>query len=304
MASWNDWFNAQDPTTQAKYWGSQPDDPNADMGGAAPAGVKAAADPNAVTAGYVNSNGSYTQPGNTYNGNNSYMAPTAVADWNNPNQSAQMDPSAVNKWLNPSMQWTEDQGMRALGSSASAAGQTFSGQTLKDILGYSQGLASQNWNAAQGMANTQQLQGQSAYNDAWNKANAARTFTQQGSQFDRNLANQMGISENGLASSVQQANASRDIAANQMSLNAQQFDATTPWNQQMQLLQTLIGGQNAGNSLSTALQGYLSNNTIASGNAAGQGAVGGANNTNSAISQIISSLMQGNILNRTLPSGP
>ena len=65
-------------------------------------------------------------------------------------------PLDVQKYLDPSMKFTTDEGMRRLNSSASAAGQTFSGQTLKDILDYSQGQASTNWNNAAQRAAQQQ----------------------------------------------------------------------------------------------------------------------------------------------------
>jgi len=270
MATWQEQFDASsDPLAAMRLWGQRPSD-SVDMatGEAAQYTPPPAADPNQVTAGYVNANGSYTQPGNTYNGNNTPI-----------------NPGDVNQWLDPSTDWTTTQGMRALNSSAAAGGQTFSGQTLKDILNYSQGQASTQWN------------------NALTAAQNARQFTQQGSQFDRNLANQMGISENGLASSVQQANASRDIAGNQLAYTAAHNDQLDPMNLQLALAQMGLSATNGQTSGGLAGQGMVSNNTIAGGNAAGAGAVGSAANLNSIISTLLQSFGQNRVLNQVLPAG-
>jgi hypothetical protein len=203
---------------------------------------------------------------------------------------AQMDPSAVNKWLDPSMQFTMDQGMRALGSSASAGGQTFAGNTLKDILGYSQGLASQ------------------GYNDAYNKAAGQQQFAQQGSQFDRNLQNQMSMSDNALQAAQQQANANREIAANQLAWNresgdrafnyqAQLNDQTIPWQQQYQMAQLGLQGTGQQSNLAATLAGLLSNNLLTQGQIQGSGTMGQNNSITSALSSILSGLYNNNTYN-------
>ena len=54
----------------------------------------------------------------------------------------------VNDYLDPSMAFQMSQGLNALQNSAAARGNLNSGQTLKDILAYSQGLAGQDFNNA------------------------------------------------------------------------------------------------------------------------------------------------------------
>jgi hypothetical protein len=58
----------------------------------------------------------------------------------------------VADYLDPSMRFQMDEGMRALENSAAARGSLQSGGTLRDILRYSQGLASQDYGNAFGRA--------------------------------------------------------------------------------------------------------------------------------------------------------
>lgn len=200
-----------------------------------------------------------------------------------------IDPTAVNKWLDPSMQFQMDQGMNALNSSAAARGGTFSGQTLKDIMGFSQGLA------------------QTGYNSAYDKAMAQRQFTQQGSQFDRNLANQMGMSQNSLDASLAAAAAQNRLGEDQLAYQresgdrafdyaAQQNDQNTPWNRAMQLANLGMQGSGGYGNISAVLAGILGNNAAASGNAQGAGTIGANASNNQTISNIISQLFN----NRTM----
>ena len=62
------------------------------------------------------------------------------------------NPYDVSNYLDPSMAFTMANGLRSLNSNQAASGQLSSGNSLKDILGYSQGLASTNYNNAVGQA--------------------------------------------------------------------------------------------------------------------------------------------------------
>jgi hypothetical protein len=144
-------------------------------------------------------------------------------------------PYDVANFLDPSMGFQMDQGMRALGSSAAAGGQTFSGNTLKDILNYSQGLASTD------------------YGNAFNRA-------QQQQQFGYGV---------------------------------QKDNQTIPFQQEMQLAGLGMQGNAINADLSKSLAGLISGNTIAGGQAAGAGTIGG----NNAITQMLTSIfgnLQGN----------
>jgi hypothetical protein len=168
----------------------------------------------------------------------------ATAGGNDPN-----NPYAVANYLDPSMGFQMQQGLRALGSSAAAGGQTFSGNTLKDILGYSQGMAS------------------TAYNTAADRAMADRTF----------------------------------------GYGVQKDTQTIPFAQQMQLAGLGMQGNAINADLSKSLAGLLSANTIAGGQAAGAGTIGGNNALTGMLSQIFGGL-QGNqtlqqILARYAPQG-
>jgi hypothetical protein len=157
----------------------------------------------------------------------------ATAGGNDPN-----NPYSVANYLDPSMGFQMNQGLRALGSSAAAGGQTFSGNTLKDILGYSQGLAS------------------TAYNSAADRAMADRSF----------------------------------------GYGVQKDSQTIPFSQEMQLagLGTQNNAINA--DLAKSLAGLISGNTIAGGQAAGAGTIGG----NNAITQMLSSIFGNLQSNQTL----
>lgn len=168
----------------------------------------------------------------------------------------------VNKYLDPSMAFTMGEGMRALGSSASAGGQVNSGQTLRDIIKYSQGVAGQNWGQAANLA--QQQQGFGRNIDVNN-----RDFTQAQNVNDRDFA-----------------------------YNAMRDDQTIPFNQQLQQAQLGLTASGQQSNLASVLATLLSNNTIAGGQAAGAGTIGGNNAVTSAISQILAQLTGNNLMNR------
>jgi hypothetical protein len=148
------------------------------------------------------------------------------------------NPYAVANYLDPSMGFQMNQGLRALGSSAAAGGQTFSGNTLKDILGYSQGLASTD------------------YNNAFNRSQADRSFN-------------YGVSKD---------------------------NQTIPFGQEMQLAGLGMQGNAINADLAKSLAGLISGNTIAGGQAAGAGTIGG----NNAITQMLSSIFGNLQSNQTL----
>ena len=170
----------------------------------------------------------------------------------------------VNKYLDPSMAFTMGEGLRALGSSASAGGQVNSGQTLRDIIKYSQGVAGQNWNNAAQLAAQQQGFGRGI--DVNN-----RDFTQAQNVSDRDFA-----------------------------YNAQREDQTIPFNQQMQLAQLGMTGLGQQASLSEVLAKLQSANTILGGQAAGAGTVGANRAVTDPLSQLIA-MMTGNSYMNNFP---
>jgi len=58
----------------------------------------------------------------------------------------------VNSFLDPSMQFSMSEGQKALERSAAARGGVLSGAAMQDLMRYSQGLASQNYNSAANLA--------------------------------------------------------------------------------------------------------------------------------------------------------
>ena len=178
------------------------------------------------------------------------------------------------QYLDPSMAFTMSNGLRALGSSASAAGQTFSGNTLKDILGYSQGLAGQNWNQAAGQAAQQQ-----GFNRGVDTSNTQLNQSQQGITNAQNQYNQ---------------NFGYQAALN---------DQTIPWNQQMQAAQLGLGAQGQQSTLSQTLATLLSGNLGTLGQIQGSGTIGANNSITNAISQMLAGLTRNNTLNLALPQG-
>jgi hypothetical protein len=181
------------------------------------------------------------------------------------------DPS---KYLNPSMDWEMQQGLRGLGSTASAKGQTFSGNTLKDIMGYSQGLARTNYN------------------------NAAQTAAQQ-QQFARGVDTSnvgMNQAQQGIDNNLAQYNQGFQY---QKQLN----DQTIPFDQAYKQAQLGLQGTGQQSNLAATLATLLSANAQGAGAAQGAGTVGANNSLTSAISQILASLTSGNIVNKVIPQG-
>jgi hypothetical protein len=111
------------------------------------------------------------------------------------------------KYLDPSMQFTMGEGLRALGSSAAAGGQVNSGQTLRDILKYSQGLASTNYNNAAQTAGQQQQFG-------YNVDNNDRNFAYQAAINDQTIPfdQQLKLAGLGLQGAQGQSNLSSVLA--------------------------------------------------------------------------------------------
>lgn len=176
-------------------------------------------------------------------------------------------------YLDPSMAFTMANGLRTLGSSAAAQGQTFSGNTLKDILGYSQGLASQNWNNASQLAAQQQGFG--------------RGVDVSNTQLDQ--------SQQGITNNQNQANRNFDY-------QAQLNDQTIPFSQQLQLANLGLGAQGQTSNLATTLATLLSGNLGTLGQIQGSGTIGSSNAVTNAISQILANMNQSNVLNRVLPN--
>jgi hypothetical protein len=143
-------------------------------------------------------------------------------------------PPQIAQYLDPSMAFQQAQGLRALDSQATATGGLQSGQTLKDILNYSQGLASTGYN--------------NAFNQAAQQQGFGAGLAQQDWQNNLNLANTLsGMGQYG----------------------------TT-------------GSANANNLLAT----LLSQNTLAGGNAAAAGTIGGSNAITGGVSQAIGNMLQ------------
>jgi hypothetical protein len=178
------------------------------------------------------------------------------------------------QYLDPSMAFTMSNGLRALGSSASAGGQTFAGNTLKDILGYSQGLAGQNWGQAAGQAAQQQgfQRGVDTSNTQLNQAQQGITNAQ--NNYNQNFGYQAALN-----------------------------DQTIPFNQQMQLGQLGLQGTGQQSQLAQTLATLLSSNYQTQGNVQGAGAIGGNNALTSAISAILANANSNNMMNRVLPGG-
>jgi hypothetical protein len=173
-----------------------------------------------------------------------------------------LDPS---KYLDPSMAWETAQGLRSLGSSASAAGQTFAGNTLKEIMDYSQGRARTNFNNATNVAQQQQGFGRGV--DVNN-----RDFTQGQNVSDRDFAYQ-----------------------------AQLNDQTIPFSQRMAEATLGMQGQGQQSQLAAILAQLQSQNTLSGGQAAGAGAVGSNNAVTSMITQLIAQMGGQNALNQYGP---
>jgi hypothetical protein len=156
------------------------------------------------------------------------------------------NPSA---YLNPDMQFQMDQGMNQLKNAAGAQGNLLSGQTLKAITGYSQGLAGQDWQQA---FNNSQTDANRLYgidnadrNFAYNAATGDRNFN---AQQQYNLA-QMGLQ--GTNSNSQLSAALANILSNN-SIAAGQAQGTGT-----------IGANNAlGSSLSSIIQQLYQNNML------------------------------------------
>ena len=105
------------------------------------------------------------------------------------------------------MNFTMGEGLRALGSSASAQGQTFSGNTLKDILKYSQGVAGTNYQNASNTAAQQQGFGNTVDQQNVAQGNVNRNFDYQAQLNDQTIPfdQQYKTAQLGLQGSGQQS---------------------------------------------------------------------------------------------------
>lgn len=92
------------------------------------------------------------------------------------------------------------------------------------------------------------------------------------------------------------------LANNQQQYNQALNDQTIPFNQQLQLAQLGLQGQQGSSSLASILAGLISGNTTALGQAQAGGTIGGSNAINGSIQAIINQLLQQNTLNRVLPT--
>lgn len=125
----------------------------------------------------------------------------------------------VSAYLDPSMQFTMQQGMNALQNSAAASGNLLSGQTLKDITNYSQGLAGTNWqNAYQNaLADTNRRYGVDANDRAFNYTaqTGDRDFNNANAQFLASLGMQGTNAQSQLAQSLATLLSGNSVAAGQ-----------------------------------------------------------------------------------------
>jgi hypothetical protein len=218
----------------------------------------------------------------------------------------------VGAYLDPSMAFTMQQGMQQLGNTYGAQGNFLSGPAMKGALGYSQGLASQNWNNAANIANQQnqfalganqfdQNFGLAQNNQNFNQGMANNQFglAQNQQNFNQGMANnQFGLAQQG-------QNFGQNLANQQFGYQQQLNNQQIPWNQQMQMaqlgLQGTQGNQQVQNLLAM-LQGQLAQSA---GQAQGTGTIAGSNTLTNAIQQMLQNYMGGNIVNRvTSPTGP
>jgi hypothetical protein len=169
-----------------------------------------------------------------------------------------LDPS---KYLDPSMAFTMAEGLRGLGSTASAGGQTFAGNTLRDILKYSQGVAGQNWNNAAQLAAQQQGFGRNI--DVNN-----RDFTQAQNVNDRDFA-----------------------------YKAQTEDQLNAWNQNYQQQALGIQAAQGQNQLASIIAQLQNSNIMKGGETQGAGTLGQNAAGTDAISQIIAMMTGGSYAN-------
>jgi len=156
------------------------------------------------------------------------------------------NPSA---YLDPSMAFTMKQGMDQLQNSAAAQGNLLSGQTLKGIENYAQGLAGTNW--------------QNAFSNAQNDANRLygidnndRNFAYGAAVNDRNFnnANQQFLSGQGLNATNNQSSLARALSS--------LLSANTIAAGQTQAGGTLGGANNINSLISSLLGQYNSSNNL------------------------------------------
>jgi hypothetical protein len=129
----------------------------------------------------------------------------------------QQTPLDVQKYYDPSMQFTMDQGQRALQASAAARGGVLSGAALKDINQYASGLASQNYQSAV----------QNAMADRQQQIGVGQSLMQGGLGTQNTLA---GLSGQGISAldiqGRQAAATASDIGTLNQALGQQQSNAT------------------------------------------------------------------------------
>lgn len=138
----------------------------------------------------------------------SSMYPTNVPRGTSPDLGSPGYPIDVAKYLDPSMRFQMGEGMRALESSASAGGQTLSGNTLRDILKYSQGLAGTDYGNAFNRAAQQQ-------GFKYGVDTGDRNFAYQSQLNDQTIPfdQQMRLAQMGLTATGQQSSLAATLAA-------------------------------------------------------------------------------------------
>lgn len=209
--------------------------------------------PNVPTASGTTSlsNAATTQSTPVPTASNPSGLPAAAPDYSN----YITNPSA---YLDPSMAFTMKQGMDQLQNSAAAQGNLLSGQTLKGIENYAQGLAGTNW--------------QNAFNNAQADANRLygidnndRNFAYNAAVNDRNFnnANQQFLSSQGLQSTNAQSSLAQALSsllsANTIAAGQTQAGGTLGGaNNINSLISSLLGQYNSQNNLGL-LQGLLGN---------------------------------------------
>ena len=157
-------------------------------------------------------------------------------------------------YQDPSYQFRLDEGMRNLLANKAAVGGLGSGQTLRDIMNYGQGAASQE------------------YQNAYNRFNTDRSFN-------------YGVSQDDINRAMAQANADRAFQY-QVSTGDRSYDLQRLGLEGQLGLQGAQGGSDMARVLATLLSGNL--NTL--GQIQGTGTMGGNNAWTGALSQIIAAL--------------
>lgn len=215
-------------------------------------------------------------------------------------------PNATQLPGSPSTPTANSQGNQTLGGLANSGG---TGQTVTggQIAG---GTASSDpWStpaaAGQGMAMSSFLNPMAQYMQDWANKGLQSTYAAQGDLLS-------GPAMQGISQFNQNAalnNAWQPAFNNYLANNQQQYgmalnDQTIPFQQQMQLAQLGLQGQQGSSSLAATLAALLSNNMTNIGQAQAGGSIGTGNAINSSIANAISNALQQNYMNMFAPKQP